>query len=56
MQNDQPLLSDYDKECLATLGQVGSCLGGVPVDSVSGAALCFASLSRLQWHANCLLV
>jgi len=23
MQNDLPLLSDYDKECLATLGQVG---------------------------------
>jgi len=22
MQNDQPLLSDYDKECLITLGQV----------------------------------
>jgi hypothetical protein len=24
MQNDQPLLSDYDKECLASLGQVSS--------------------------------
>lgn len=24
MQNDQPLLSDYDKECLISLGQVGS--------------------------------
>lgn len=24
MQNDLPLLSDYDKECLAVLGQVRS--------------------------------